>query len=55
MEGSAELALLLTVLAFISLDQLIPNAKKYDEGHTSVYGLVGGMVVMALTLLILPS
>ncbi len=41
------------VMVFISLDQLIPNAKKYDEGHQAVYGLMAGMAVMALTLLML--
>jgi ZIP family zinc transporter len=41
------------IMVFISLDQLIPSAKKYDEGHQSVYGLVGGMAVMAITLLLL--
>jgi ZIP family zinc transporter len=41
------------IMVFISLDQLIPSAKKYDEGHQSVYGLVGGMAVMAVTLLFL--
>jgi ZIP family zinc transporter len=41
------------VMVFISLDQLIPNAKRYEEGHPSVYGLIAGMVVMALSLLAL--
>jgi ZIP family zinc transporter len=41
------------IMVFISLDQLIPSAKKYDEGHESVYGLVGGMAVMAATLLLI--
>jgi ZIP family zinc transporter len=40
------------VMVFISLDQLIPNAKKYEEGHYSVYGLLCGIAVMAITLLI---
>jgi len=39
------------IMVFISLDQLIPNAKKYDQGHLAVYGLIAGMLVMALTLL----
>ncbi|MBU1701475.1 MAG: zinc transporter ZupT [Candidatus Eisenbacteria bacterium] len=38
------------IMVFVSLDQLIPNAKRYDEGHESVYGLVGGMLVMAISL-----
>lgn len=40
------------VMVFISLDQLVPHAKKYSTGHQSVYGLISGMAVMALTLLI---
>jgi len=40
------------IMVFISLDQLVPHAKKYSQGHESVYGLISGMAVMALTLLI---
>jgi ZIP family zinc transporter len=41
------------IMVFISLDQLVPNAKRFDEGHQSVYGLISGMAVMAITLLLL--
>jgi len=41
------------IMVFISLDQLIPNAKRYGRGHQAVYGLVLGMAVMAVTLLVL--
>ena len=41
------------IMVFISLDQLVPHAKKYDEGHESVYGLISGMAVMAVSLLLL--
>jgi zinc transporter, ZIP family len=41
------------IMVFISLDQLVPHAKKYSSGHESVYGLISGMAVMALTLLLL--
>ena len=41
------------IMVFISLDQLIPNAKKYSSGHQSMYGMISGMVVMALSLLLL--
>jgi ZIP family zinc transporter len=41
------------IMVFISLDQLIPNAKKYSEGHQAIYGLILGMAVMALSLLLL--
>ena len=40
------------IMVFVSLDQLIPNAKRYDQGHESVYGLLLGMTVMAVTLLL---
>lgn len=41
------------VMVFISLDQLIPNAKRYEKGHDAVYGLILGIAVMAITLLLL--
>jgi ZIP family zinc transporter len=41
------------IMVFISLDQLVPHAKKYSTGHQSIYGLISGMAVMALTLLLL--
>ncbi|UOQ85006.1 zinc transporter ZupT [Gracilibacillus salinarum] len=40
------------IMVFISLDELLPAAKKYDEAHTSIYGLILGMAVMALSLLL---
>jgi ZIP family zinc transporter len=40
------------IMVFISLDQLLPTAEKYGEHHLAIYGLVGGMVVMALSLLL---
>ncbi len=39
------------VMVFISLDELLPAASKYGEHHLSIYGLVAGMAVMALSLL----
>jgi ZIP family zinc transporter len=38
------------IMVFLALDQLIPNAKRYASGHESVYGLIGGMLIMALAL-----
>src|SRR5690606_3072038 len=40
------------IMVFISLDGLLPAAKKYDQGHLSIYGLIGGMIVMAVSLLL---
>ncbi|RKJ26631.1 zinc transporter ZupT, partial [Butyricicoccus sp. 1XD8-22] len=41
------------IMVFISLDELLPAAKKYDETHLSIYGVVGGMAVMAISLVLL--
>ncbi|WP_188454076.1 zinc transporter ZupT [Virgibacillus oceani] len=40
------------IMVFISLDELLPAAKRYDEAHMSIYGLIGGMVLMAISLLL---
>ncbi len=40
------------IMVFISLDELLPAAREYGEHHTSVYGLVTGMAIMALSLLL---
>ncbi|MEE1130633.1 MAG: zinc transporter ZupT [Caryophanon sp.] len=41
------------IMIFISIDELLPAAKKYDEEHSSIYGLVAGMAVMAISLVLL--
>ncbi|MBN2592368.1 MAG: zinc transporter ZupT [Sedimentisphaerales bacterium] len=40
------------IMVFISLDELLPTAREYGEHHLSAYGLVLGMVVMAVSLLL---
>ncbi|AYC30425.1 zinc transporter ZupT [Paenisporosarcina cavernae] len=40
------------IMVFISLDELLPAAQKYDETHYSIYGLVAGMAVMAVSLVL---
>ena len=40
------------IMVFISLDELLPSAQKYGEHHLSIYGLIAGMAVMALSLLL---
>ncbi|KIX14241.1 zinc transporter ZupT [Dethiosulfatarculus sandiegensis] len=40
------------IMVFISLDELLPAARQYGEHHLSIYGLVMGMAVMALSLLL---
>ncbi len=38
------------IMVFISLDSLLPAAREYGEPHLALYGLSGGMAVMALSL-----
>jgi len=45
-------AMVAGIMVFISLDELLPSAREYGEHHLSIYGLVGGMVVMAVSLLL---
>lgn len=40
------------IMVFISFDELLPAAREYGEHHLSVYGLVSGMGVMAVSLLL---
>lgn len=40
------------IMVFISLDELLPTAREYDQHHLAAYGLVAGMVVMAFSLLL---
>lgn len=40
------------IMVFISLDELLPTAREYGEAHLATYGLVGGMAVMAVSLLL---
>jgi len=40
------------IMVFISLDELLPAAEEYGEHHLSIYGVVAGMAVMAVSLLL---
>ena len=41
------------IMVFISLDELLPSAREYGEHHLSIYGLICGMAVMAISRLLL--
>lgn len=45
-------AMVAGIMVFISLDELLPAAKEYGEHHLSIYGLILGMIVMAVSLLL---
>jgi len=40
------------IMVFISLDELLPSAREYGEHHLSIYGLIAGMGLMAVSLLL---
>jgi ZIP family zinc transporter len=41
------------IMVYISLDELLPTSQAYGKGHDSLFGLMGGMLVMALSLLLM--
>ena len=40
------------IMVFISVDELLPSAREYGEHHLSIYGMIAGMMVMAVSLLL---
>lgn len=40
------------IMVFISLDELLPTAREYGKPHLAIYGMVSGMIVMAVSLLL---
>ena len=40
------------IMVFLAIDELLPAAKRYAKGHETVYGLVSGMGVLALSLVL---
>ncbi|MBR4508707.1 MAG: zinc transporter ZupT [Elusimicrobiaceae bacterium] len=45
-------ALTAGIMIYISLDELLPTAHEYGEGHKVIWGILAGMLVMALGLLL---
>jgi len=41
------------IMVFISIDELLPAAREYGEHHLSIYGMIAGMAMMAVSLLVL--
>jgi ZIP family zinc transporter len=41
------------IMVYISVDELLPTSRAYGKGHDSLFGLVAGMAVMALSLLLM--
>jgi ZIP family zinc transporter len=45
------LAFVAGIMVYISIDELLPMAHLYDQGHTVILGVVFGMFIMGLGLL----
>ncbi len=41
------------IMVYISLDELLPSAEKFGHHHLSIYGLIIGMLIMAVSLILL--
>jgi ZIP family zinc transporter len=41
------------IMVYISLDELLPTSRAYAKGHDSLFGLIGGMLTMAVSLLLM--
>lgn len=41
------------IMVYISLDELLPTSRAYGKGHDTLFGLIAGMLVMALSLLLM--
>lgn len=50
---SCTLAAVGGIMVFISVDELLPAAREFGEHHISIYGVVAGMAVMAVSLIII--
>ena len=46
-------AMVAGVMVFLAVDTLLPTARNSSRGHLTVYGLIGGMAVMASSLVLL--
>ena len=41
------------IMVYISLDELLPTSRAYGKGHDTIFGLLAGMAIMALSLLLM--
>lgn len=48
----AVFGLIAGAMVFLSLDELLPTAKRYAKGHETVYGMVIGMALLAVSLVL---
>lgn len=41
------------IMVYISLDELLPTSRAYGKGHDSLFGLIGGMFIMSISLVLM--
>jgi ZIP family zinc transporter len=41
------------IMVYICLDELLPTSRAYGKGHDSIFGLIAGMLVMAISRLLM--
>ncbi|MCX8069602.1 MAG: zinc transporter ZupT [Thermodesulfovibrionales bacterium] len=41
------------IMVYISLDELLPTSRAYGKGHDSLFGLIGGMLIMSISLVLM--
>ncbi len=46
-------AVIAGIMVYISFDELLPTAREYGEHHLTIYGLIAGMIIMAVSLQLL--
>ena len=40
------------IMVYISIDELLPTAEEYGEHHVAIFGLISGMIIMAVSLVL---
>lgn len=46
------MALVAGIMVYISFDELLPGSEKYGHHHLAIIGVIGGMAIMAVSLLL---
>ncbi len=46
-------AMVAGIMIYISFDELLPAAHKYGKHHTTIYGLISGIIVIGISLMML--
>lgn len=41
------------IMIFLSFDELLPSAKRYSQRHEAIYGIIFGIIIVALSLVLI--